>query len=197
MGGMSMSGDPQTLEQFLNDDWERTQHSQARSELEFESSRRAERMSRDEQPRSGVVLRPSDNAVAARLASLMSMGQTLSPYTRRFEHTTMRADVNARLQPPAFLLGNNGAGVGAATSASADDLSPPVSPGGRQFSFSSGTAGAVGAASNPGVFGSAAASTPFASTTPPLGGLNGGRSPYPRNRTLRRKVHRIGGLGQK
>ncbi|KAJ2232053.1 ERMES complex subunit [Coemansia sp. RSA 485] len=189
MGGMSMSGDPQTLEQFLNDDWERTQHGHARSEINYETSNRVQTTG-DEQPHSGVVLRPSDNAVAARLASLMSMGQTLSPYTRRFEHTTMRADVNARLQPPAFVLGSAGAtGIGA--SASADGLSPPMSPGtataGRQPSFSS----------HAGVFGPAAASTPFNSTTPPLGGINGGRSPYPRNRTLRRKVHRIGGLGTK
>ncbi|KAJ1645229.1 ERMES complex subunit [Coemansia asiatica] len=192
MGGMSMSGDPQTLEQFLNDDWERTQHGQTRSEIAFDTGHRSERASHDDGlPPSGVVLRPSDNAVAARLASLMSMGQTLSPYTRRFEHTTMRADVNSRLQPPPFLLGSTGASM------SADGLSPPMSPGAasnsRQFSFSSG---ALGAASNPGVFGSAAASTPFVSTTPPLGALNGGRSPYPRNRTLRRKVHRVGGNGQ-
>ncbi|KAK9711400.1 ERMES complex subunit [Basidiobolus ranarum] len=38
-----------------------------------------------------VVLQPSDNAVAAQLASLMNSNHTISPYTRIFEHLTYRS----------------------------------------------------------------------------------------------------------
>ncbi|KAJ2458550.1 ERMES complex subunit [Coemansia sp. RSA 2424] len=181
--GTRMSGDPESLEQFLNDDWERMQQS---AELDVYLVRREKQREIDEQ-RSGVVLRPTDNAVAARLASLMSMGQTLSPYTRRFEHTTMRSDVNPQLgqamnRQPAF------SDNGVYSSPPPQFVSQPLSPGNtvphlgtRNFSMSGG--GGLAAAS----------ATPYSATTPPHG-ASGGRSPFPRNRVLRRKVHRIGGL---
>ncbi|KAJ2248082.1 ERMES complex subunit [Coemansia sp. RSA 455] len=181
--GTRMSGDPESLEQFLNDDWERMQQS---AELDVYLLRREKQRELDEQ-RSGVVLRPTDNAVAARLASLMSMGQTLSPYTRRFEHTTMRSDVNPQLgqamnRQPAF------SDNGIYSSPPPQFMSQPLSPGSaaprlgtRNFSMSGGNGLA------------AASATPYSVTTPPHG-ASGGRSPFPRNRVLRRKVHRIGGL---
>ncbi|KAJ2827581.1 hypothetical protein GGI24_002612 [Coemansia furcata] len=182
-GGTRMSGDPECLEQFLNDDWERMQQS---AELDAYLLRRDKQREIDEQ-RSGVVLRPTDNAVAARLASLMSMGQTLSPYTRRFEHTTMRSDVNPQLgqtmnRQSAF------SDNGIYSSPPPQFMSQPLSPGStaprlgtRNFSL----AGSSGLA--------AVSATPYSATTPPHG-ASGGRSPFPRNRVLRRKVHRIGGL---
>ncbi|KAJ2593605.1 ERMES complex subunit [Coemansia sp. RSA 1797] len=149
------------LERYLTDDWERMQHS---AELDAY-------LRQDDQR--GVVLRPSDSAVAARLASLMNMGQTLSPYTRRFEHTTMRSDVN----PPRFGLTHR-----TSSAAHGEGLSgsPPLSLGdaehsGGQRQLSFGTS----------------ASTPFSALSPPSGGI---RSPFSRNRKLRRKVHRIGGV---
>ncbi|KAJ2503551.1 ERMES complex subunit [Coemansia sp. RSA 1972] len=149
------------LERYLTDDWERMQHS---AELDAY-------LRQDDQR--GVVLRPSDSAVAARLASLMNMGQTLSPYTRRFEHTTMRSDVN----PPRFGLTHR---TSSAAHGEGLSMSPPLSLGDaehsngqRQLSF--GTS----------------ASTPFSALSPPSGGV---RSPFSRNRKLRRKVHRIGGV---
>ncbi|KAJ2363499.1 hypothetical protein IW150_006721 [Coemansia sp. RSA 2607] len=98
-GSAAHTADALTLSQFLHDDWERTQRQHAGSPG----------LPSDAADEAGVVLRPSENAGAARLASLMAMGQTLSPYTRRFAHTTMRADVSARaayslaepLSPPA------------------------------------------------------------------------------------------------
>ncbi|KAJ2867983.1 ERMES complex subunit [Coemansia aciculifera] len=181
--GTRMSGDPESLEQFLNDDWERMQQS---AELDVYLLRREKQREIDEQ-RSGVVLRPTDNAVAARLASLMSMGQTLSPYTRRFEHTTMRSDVNPQLgqamnRQQAF------SDNGIYSSPPPQFMSQPLSPGSaaprlgtRNFSQSGGNGLA------------AISATPYSVTTPPHG-ASGGRSPFPRNRVLRRKVHRIGGL---
>ncbi|KAJ2747663.1 ERMES complex subunit [Coemansia sp. BCRC 34301] len=182
--GTRMSGDPESLEQFLNDDWERMQQS---AELDAYLLRREKQREADEQ-RSGVVLRPTDNAVAARLASLMSMGQTLSPYTRRFEHTTMRSDVNPQLGQ---VVGRQTAfsDNGMHSSPPPQFISQPLSPGCgtiphqgiRHFSMSGGNGLA------------AASATPYTATTPPHGS-SGGRSPFPRNRALRRKVHRIGGL---
>ncbi|KAJ1895974.1 ERMES complex subunit [Kickxella alabastrina] len=185
MGGTSMSGDPQTLEQFLNDDWERMQHHQSSSEThEYLHSDSMDHQNSAGDQTNGVVVRASDNAVAARLASLMTMGQTLSPYTRRFEHTTMRSDVNPRLHPPPiFTLPNAGSAL------TPPLMSPAGLSGARQFSFSSA------AAANTVLGAGASSGTPFSATTPPLL-ASGGRSPFPRNRTLRRKVHRIGGLGQ-
>ncbi|KAJ2733853.1 ERMES complex subunit [Coemansia sp. BCRC 34962] len=181
-GGTRMSGDPESLEQFLNDDWERMQQS---AELDAYLLRREKQREIDEQ-RSGVVLRPTDNAVAARLASLMTMGQTLSPYTRRFEHTTMRSDVNPQLgqamnrQAP---LSDSGVYSSPPPLFLSQPLSPPggMAPrlGARNFSMSGNGLATVSA-------------TPYSATTPPHG-TGGGRSPFPRNRVLRRKVHRIGG----
>ncbi|KAJ2776687.1 ERMES complex subunit [Coemansia interrupta] len=176
-GGVSMSGDALTLEQFLHDDWERTHQRPAVHEAEpwahvaaAHGGQAAGEAAGDALP--GVVLRPSENAVAARLASLMAMGHTLSPYTRRFEHTTMRADVNPRaVAPPVFAL---------------DAASPPGSP------------PALSAAHRQPSFGSAyAAATPFSATTPPSGSAAalGARSPFSRSRRVRRKVHRLGGGG--
>ncbi|KAJ2414113.1 ERMES complex subunit [Coemansia sp. RSA 2530] len=182
-GGTRMSGDPESLEQFLNDDWERMQQS---AELDAYLVRRDKQREIDEQ-RSGVVLRPTDNAVAARLASLMTMGQTLSPYTRRFEHTTMRSDVNPQLgQAVSRQTAFSDSGV--YSSPPPLFLSQPLSPGSmaprlgaRNFSTSGNGLASVSA-------------TPYSATTPPHG-TGGGRSPFPRNRVLRRKVHRIGGGG--
>ncbi|KAJ1722314.1 ERMES complex subunit [Coemansia erecta] len=199
-GGVSMSGDALTLEQFLHDDWERTQRQEshagggggqsvAEEDLwTYPSGLRSQGNRADEfrhgaangQATPAVVLRPSENAGAARLASLMAMGQTLSPYTRRFEHTTMRADVNLRAPPPAFALD-------AAAAASSPPLSPPaLAAAHRQPSFGSAYA---------------AAATPFsATTTPPSGSTAaalGARSPFARNRRVRRKVHRLGGSKEK
>ncbi|KAJ2126314.1 ERMES complex subunit [Coemansia sp. RSA 720] len=149
------------LERYLTDDWERMQHS---AELDAY-------LRQDDQR--GVVLRPSDSAVAARLASLMNMGQTLSPYTRRFEHTTMRSDVN----PPRFGLTHRTSSAMHGENVSG---SPPLSLGDAEHS---------GGLRQPS-FGTSA-STPFSALSPPSGGI---RSPFSRNRKLRRKVHRIGGI---
>ncbi|KAJ2722805.1 ERMES complex subunit [Coemansia sp. Benny D115] len=181
-GGTSMSGDPQTLEQFLDNDWERAQHRHMPSDVDTQTFSDHKNPSTTEYLDRGVVLRPSDNAVAARLASLMSMGQTLSPYTRRFEHTTMRSDVNPRMySAPQFSLPG-------ATSITPPLVSPRSLSGDRHFASGFNSAAANEAATY-------TSSTPFSATTPPLGAsTNGGRSPFPRNRTLRRKVYRIGGL---
>ncbi|KAJ1768985.1 ERMES complex subunit [Coemansia sp. RSA 1813] len=196
-----MSGDPESLEQFLSDDWGRMQQS---AELDAYIRRRQEERALNEK-QNGVILRSTNNAVAARLASLMSMGQTLSPYTRRFEHTTMRSDVAPRLsQTPYRGASSRYIGVNGTQS---ETGAQPLSPGSptashdlRNFSFSSNmlpvtaqsaatsTTGAVAAAAAAGT--SAGAS--FSSTTPPLG--SGVHSPFSRNRKLRRKVHRINGL---
>ncbi|KAJ2481372.1 ERMES complex subunit [Coemansia sp. RSA 2131] len=149
------------LERYLTDDWERMQHS---AELDAY-------LRQDDQR--GVVLRPSDSAVAARLASLMNMGQTLSPYTRRFEHTTMRSDVN----PPRFGLTHR---TSSAIHGENVSGSPPLSLGDAEHS---------GGLRQPS-FGTSA-STPFSALSPPSGGI---RSPFSRNRKLRRKVHRIGAI---
>ncbi|KAJ2455712.1 ERMES complex subunit [Coemansia sp. RSA 2336] len=176
--GKDLKSHPELLEQYLNDDWERVQQA---AELDMYLRRQESERQMANERQNGVVLRPSDSAVAARLASLMSMGQTLSPYTRRFEHTTMRSDVH----PPRFghqtyrHIGRSHTGV----QSEHPNQSPPLSPthsmthSTRQPSFSTGMA----------------ASTPFSATSPPNGGM---RSPFSRNRNraLRRKVHRIDGL---
>ncbi|KAJ2357165.1 ERMES complex subunit [Coemansia sp. RSA 2618] len=173
---MARGGSPESLERYLNDDWERMQQS---AELDAYLRRQDAEQRELEQRQNGVVLRPADSAVAARLASLMNMGQTLSPYTRRFAHTTMRSDV----VPPRFGVP---AHRHAGHSANADNPSgsPPLSPGGSmashallQASFSAG----------------ASAATPFSAISPPSGGV---RSPFSRNRTLRRKVHRINSISR-
>ncbi|KAJ2344313.1 hypothetical protein GGH91_002912 [Coemansia sp. RSA 2671] len=159
---------------------------QQSAELDAYLVRRDKQREIDEQ-RSGVVLRPTDNAVAARLASLMTMGQTLSPYTRRFEHTTMRSDVNPQLGQ-AVNRQTVFSDSGVYSSPPPLFLSQPLSPGNmaprlgtRNFSTSGNGLASVSA-------------TPYSATTPPHG-TGGGRSPFPRNRVLRRKVHRIGGGG--
>ncbi|KAJ1965094.1 ERMES complex subunit [Dipsacomyces acuminosporus] len=195
LSGIRMSGDPEWLEQFIDDDWERRKHA---AEVEAYLRQSEEQRKLDIQ-RNGVILRPSDNAVAARLASLMTMGQTLSPYTRTFEHTTMRADVNPRVagyySSSSSYRPTPAPATRSLTEAESDSklqtpLSPtnsiaasqPISPGG--FGLHHGSQHlSIGTVT-------ATPATPFSATTPP----NGGRSPFPRHRTLRRKVHRISGL---
>ncbi|KAJ1835318.1 ERMES complex subunit [Coemansia sp. RSA 2711] len=182
-GGAAQSVYPESLERYLSDDWERMQQS---AELDAYLKKRDEEQQQLEEQRNGVVLRPADSAVAARMASLMSMGHTISPYTRRFEHTTMRSDVNPpRFGHPMYRhagQGFNGLQSEPGAPIESDGRSPPLSPGAsftghgsRQPSFSAGIS----------------ASTPFSAFSPPSGGV---RSPFSRNRTLRRKVHRIGGI---
>ncbi|KAJ1943779.1 hypothetical protein EC988_006152 [Linderina pennispora] len=188
LGGLRMSGDPESLEQFIADDWERYQHA---AEVEAYLRQREEQREL-ESMRNGVVLRPTDNAVAARLASLMTMGQTLSPYTRTFQHTTMRSDVNQRYGPGIISpTGSRQLGVAGSDSmrfASEDDqygmlTSPP--PPQPEFLHRASSHGSR----HPSISTFAPSSTPYTATTPPLSA--GGRSPFPRNRTLRRKVHKI------
>ncbi|KAJ2510605.1 hypothetical protein H4217_007795, partial [Coemansia sp. RSA 1939] len=155
----------------------------------------------------GVILRSTGNGVAARLASLMSMGQTLSPYTRRFEHTTMRSDVGPRLSQTPYrgaplasslrYIGMNGTQSEAGAPLVSPE-SPTASHNPRNLSFSSSmlpntaqsaSGSNTAAAATMGAGGSGQA---FSSTTPPLG--SGVHSPFSRNRKLRRKVHRINGL---
>ncbi|KAJ1731484.1 ERMES complex subunit [Coemansia biformis] len=182
-GGTGMY--PDMLDRFLGDDWGRLPHPGEDSDP-YNRHRAHEGLDELHQQQGGVVLRPSDNAVAARLASLMSMGHTLSPYTRRFTHTTMRADVNPRLghyaprlntlvPPDADQLLSDGASAGSPPSAFSRPLQPDAAAGygPRQASFSAG----------------AASATPFSAITPPGGGV---RSPFSRNRALRRKIHRVG-----
>ncbi|KAJ1926546.1 hypothetical protein FBU59_007306 [Linderina macrospora] len=183
-----MSGDPESLEQFIADDWERYQHA---AEVDAYLRQREEQQEL-ESMRNGVVLRPTDNAVAARLASLMTMGQTLSPYTRTFQHTTMRSDVNQRygqgiVSPTGSRhLGMAGFDPLVATSGG-DQYSSMASPPPPQPEFLHRASSHGSRHLSISTF--APSSTPFAATTPPLS--TGGRSPFPRNRTLRRKVHKI------
>ncbi|ORX98463.1 hypothetical protein K493DRAFT_349239 [Basidiobolus meristosporus CBS 931.73] len=44
-----------------------------------------------DEPEGEVTLQPSENAVAAQLASLMNSNHTISPYSRTFEHLTYRS----------------------------------------------------------------------------------------------------------
>ncbi|KAJ2767741.1 ERMES complex subunit, partial [Coemansia nantahalensis] len=83
---------PEMLDRMLADDWGPMPRPAAADSRSWHGAYEEP----EDADRRGVVLRPSDNAVAARMASLMSMGHTLSPYTRRFAHTTMRADANPR-----------------------------------------------------------------------------------------------------
>ncbi|KAJ2695720.1 ERMES complex subunit, partial [Coemansia spiralis] len=178
---------PEMLDRLLADDWGRMQLPAAEGadpcHRPHSHHRGTHEEPEEDAERRGVVLRPSDNAIAARLASLMSMGHTLSPYTRRFTHTTMRADVNPRFghyaprhataAPPDsdLLLLSDGASVGSPPSVFSLPLHSDMAGGGFGASL--------------------AAATPFSATTPPGGGV---RSPFSRNRALRRKVHRIGPL---
>ncbi|KAJ2077960.1 ERMES complex subunit [Coemansia sp. RSA 988] len=175
---------PESLERFLNEDWERLQQS---TELETYQQRREEEKRALEEQQNGVILRPSDNAVAARLASLMNMGQTLSPYTRRFEHTTLRSDVNPRsgyfaYRNPSRTTGTSDPPHFDVNSVGSPPPSHSLSPGSSFVRHDS-----MQLPSSAGVL----ASTPFSTTSPPSGGV---RSPFARNRTLRRKIHRIGGI---
>ncbi|KAJ2785046.1 ERMES complex subunit [Coemansia javaensis] len=206
------------LEALLGDDWARAAAA-AEMGLYHHHYRRLGRAQPDQSEaglgdlQNGVVLRPSDNAVAARLASLMSMGHTLSPYTRRFTHTTMRADVNPRLghyaprhsssayarpgpdHPPL-----DGAAAGSPPSSSppqqllAGAFSQPVSSSSDMPAFRDPrhhhhhhhpvSAGAM-----------SASPFPLATSVTPPGAASAGagvRSPFSRNRALRRKVHRVG-----
>lgn len=219
--GTRMSGDPESLEQFLNDDWERTQQYNSYRNLNGSYNKDHQQPQHsnnnngghEEELRDNVVLRPTDNAVAARLASLMAMGQTLSPYTRRFAHTTMRSDVNARGVHP-MTVSRNAAGESLLQSDSEshfdmdDSLlsssSPPhaiaaqsMSPGSlstKRHYYSHGYSGNTRYSS----FSHGGATMPASvlATTPPLGGTSSGgvHSPFSRNRVLRRKVHRIEGI---
>ncbi|KAJ2544090.1 ERMES complex subunit [Coemansia sp. RSA 1933] len=200
--GNRMSGDPESLEQLLSDDWGRMQQS-AELDAYIRRRREEERALGDQQ--NGVVLRSANNAVAARLASLMSMGQTLSPYTRRFEHTTMRADAAQRPSQSPYHAGASARYVGIAASLSdAGAIAQPLSPGSptaphdlRSLSFSSTMLPATAASASSAVHGpggGASAAASFSSTTPPLASTSGIHSPFSRNRKLRRKVHRINGL---
>ncbi|KAJ1736339.1 ERMES complex subunit [Coemansia sp. Benny D160-2] len=203
-----MSGDPESLEQFLSDDWGRMQQS---AELEAYIRRRQEEERVLHEQQNGVILRSTGNGVAARLASLMSMGQTLSPYTRRFEHTTMRSDVGPRLSQTPYrgaplassssrYIGMNGTQSEAGAPLVSPE-SPTASHNPRNFSFSSSmlpntaqsTSGSnTAAAAAAATMGAGGSGQAFSSTTPPLG--SGVHSPFSRNRKLRRKVHRINGF---
>ncbi|KAJ1799541.1 ERMES complex subunit [Coemansia sp. RSA 2399] len=195
-----MSGDPESLEQFLSDDWGRMQQS---AELDAYIRRRKEEERALNEQQNGVILRSANNAVAARLASLMSMGQTLSPYTRRFEHTTMRSDVAAprpsqtpyRGSASSRYIGMNGTQSETGAQPLSPGSSPTASHNLRNLSFSSSTLPAATAQSTTAAAatGASASGASFSSTTPPL--ASGVHSPFSRNRKLRRKVHRINKLG--
>ncbi|KAJ2863080.1 ERMES complex subunit [Coemansia erecta] len=196
-----MSGDPESLEQFLSDDWGRMQQS---AELDAYILRRKEEERALNEQQNGVILRSANNAVAARLASLMSMGQTLSPYTRRFEHTTMRSDVAAAPRPSHTPYRGVASSRHIGTNGTQSEIGvQPLSPGSptaghglRNLSFSSSMLPAAAVQSTTAATaatGPSASGASFSSTTPPL--ASGVHSPFSRNRKLRRKVHRINRLG--